>query len=164
MTRFKEQRSCSATPAPRDRRQARLPYRGIGAPSCLLAVFLLLPAFTACAHAPSQPPTPVPTTSPRAETPGPYEGQLVVARVERLELNVHEEFLSDGGVLVSNVVAFAIVAPEGFDRMLFAHVKGHPYIGERPILLGSTVTFMLPRNWRNRDLSLDELEGLAFVH
>jgi hypothetical protein len=54
--------------------------------------------------------------------------------------------------------------PEGFDTMLFAHVRGHPYIGDRPILLGDTVTFVLPRNWRNRDLSLDELEGLAFSH
>jgi hypothetical protein len=87
-----------------------------------------------------------------------------VARVERLELNVHEEFLSDGGVIVSSLVAFAIVTPEGFDTMLFAHVRGHPYIGDRPILLGDTVTFVLPRNWRNRDLSLDELEGLKFSH
>jgi hypothetical protein len=60
-------------------------------------------------------------------------------------------------------VAFAIVNPEGFDTMLIAHVKGHPYIGGRPILLGDSVTFVLPRNWRNRDLSLDELEGLAFA-
>jgi hypothetical protein len=126
----------------------------------LLAVFLLIPTFSACAHAPSQPSTP----TPRAEAPGPYEGRLVVARVERLEFKDHEEFLSDGGVIVSNLVAFAIVTPEGFDTMLFAHVRGHPYIGDRPILLGDAVTFVLPRNWRNRDLSLDELKGLAFVH
>jgi hypothetical protein len=160
MTGFKEQLSCSATPAPSHQRQPRLRYRGIGAPSWLLAAFLLLPAFSGCAHAPSQPSQP----APRVETPGPYEGQLVVARVERLEFNVHEEFLSDGSVLVSNVVAFAIVTPQGFDTMLFANVRGHPYIGGRPILLGDAVTFVLPHNWRNRDLSLDELKGLAFAH
>ena len=132
----------------------------IGFPSRLLAVFLLIPSFVSCAHAPTQPST----QTPRTETPGPYEGQLVVARVERLEFKVHEEFLSDGSVIVSNVVAFAIVTPEGFDTMLFAHVRGHPRIDDRPILLGDTVTFVLPRNWRNRDLSLDELKGLAFVH
>lgn len=135
----------------------------IRARSCLMAVCLLIMPFSGCAHAPSQPPTPAPKTSPGAETPGPYEGQQVMAVVERLERNVHEEFLSDGGVMVSNLVAFAIVSPKGFDTILFAHVKGHPYIGDRPILLGDTVTFVLPRNWRNRDLSLDELEGLAFA-
>ncbi len=128
--------------------------------SRLLAVFLLIPAFAACAHGPSQPSTPTPS----AEIPGPYEGQLVIARVERLEFKVHEEFLSDGGVIVSNLVAFAIVTPEGFDTLLFAHVRDHPHIGDRPILLGDAVTFVLPRNWRNRDLSLDELDGLAFVN
>jgi hypothetical protein len=132
-----------------------------GALSYLVVVFLLVPPFSACAHPSSRPSTPAPVTSPRA---GSYEGRPVVARVERLELNVHEEFLSDGGVIVSSLVAFAIVTPEGFDTMLFAHVRGHPYIGDRPILLGDTVTFVLPRNWRNRDLSLDELEGLKFSH
>ncbi|HEX3070816.1 MAG TPA: hypothetical protein VHX14_19760 [Thermoanaerobaculia bacterium] len=129
----------------------------IGIPS-LLAAFLM--AFGACAHVPSQPSTPTPS----AEIPGSYEGQLVVAQVERLELNVHEESLSDGSVIVSSVAAFAVVSPERFDTLLFAHVKGHPHIGDRPILLGDAVTFVLPRNWRNRDLSLDELEGLAFVN
>ena len=135
----------------------------IGAPSCLVAVCLLIPPFSGCAHAPSQPSAPAPGSSPRAETPGPYEGQTVVAVVERLELGVHEDFLTDGSVFVSNLVAFAIVSPN-FDTMLFANVRGHPRIGDRPILLGDTVTFVLPRNWRNRDLSLEELKDLAFKH
>jgi hypothetical protein len=135
----------------------------IGAPSYLVALCLLVPPFSACAHAPRRLSTPTPAIAPRAETTGPYEGQTVVAVVERLERNVHEEFLSDGGVIASNLVAFAIVNPRVFDTMLFAHVKGHPSIGDRPILLGDAVTFVLPRNWRNRDLSLEELKGLAFA-
>lgn len=35
--------------------------------------------------------------------------------------------------------------------------------GGRPLLLGDVVTFVLPKNWRNRDLSLEQLEGLAFA-
>lgn len=135
----------------------------IRATSYLVAVCLLIPPLSGCAHAPSQSSTPPPQTSPRAETPGPYEGQTVMAVVERMERNVHTESLSDGGVIVENLVAFGIVRPKPFETMLFAHVRGHPYIGDRPILLGETVTFVLPRNWRNRDLSLDELEGLAFT-
>jgi hypothetical protein len=64
---------------------------------------------------------------------------------------------------VSNLVAFGIVAPKRFDTMLFAHVLGHPRIDGRPLLLGDQVTFILPVNWRNRDLSLEELEELDFA-
>lgn len=46
--------------------------------------------------------------------------------------------------------------------MLAAHSIGHPRIDGRPLLLGDTVTFVLPRNWRDRGLSLEELGGLAF--
>jgi hypothetical protein len=94
---------------------------------------------------------------------GPYEGELVVAEVEQLERRAHEEWLDDGSVWVSNVVAFGIVAPKRFDTMLFAHVLGHPRIDGRPLLLGDQVTFILPVNWRNRDLSLEELEELDFA-
>jgi len=62
-----------------------------------------------------------------------------------------------------NVVWFGIVRPELMDTMLAAHVIGHPRVGDRPLLLGDAVTFVLPRNWRHRDLALEELEGLAFI-
>jgi hypothetical protein len=93
---------------------------------------------------------------------GPHEGEMVLATVERLERMAHEEWLTDGSVWVSNVVWLGIFAPERFDTMLAAHFLGHPRIDGRPLLLGDTVTFVLPRNWRNRDLALEELEGLAF--
>lgn len=89
--------------------------------------------------------------------------ELVVAVVESLERAAHEEWLEDSGVIVSDVVGFGIHQPERFDAMLFAHVRGHPRIDGRPLLLGDAVAFILPLNWRNRDLALDELEGLAFV-
>lgn len=128
---------------------------------CLLAA--LLPA---CAHAPKPEAPPAPVTATEGateESRGAHEGERVIAIVERLELKAHEEWISDGSVIVSNVAAFAIVAPEHFGTLLFVHVQGHPRIGDRPLLLGDAVSFVLPRNWRNRDLSLEELEGLEFA-
>jgi hypothetical protein len=95
---------------------------------------------------------------------GAHEGETVVAVVERLERAAHEEWF-DGppGVIVSDVVGFAIVRPEGFSSLLFAHVPGHPRIGGRPLLLGDAVTFVLPQNWQIRDLELADLAELALA-
>ena len=108
---------------------------------------------------------PAPPTSPTAAAPpvwGPHEGEVVTARVERLERNAMVDTLDDGSVWLSDVVSFGIELPVHFDTMLSATSNGHPYVGDRPLLLGSVVTFVLPRNWRNRELSLADLEGLAF--
>lgn len=90
----------------------------------------------------------------------------VVAIVEQLHLAAHEDWLEIDGeprVFVSNVVAFAIVRPKDIPTLLYAHVSGHPRIGDRPLLLGDAVTFMLPRSWQGRDLSLADLPELAFA-
>jgi hypothetical protein len=59
-------------------------------------------------------------------------------------MKVHAESLPNGEIFVSNVVAFGIVAPERFSTMLFVQVQGHPRIGDRPLLLGDAVSFVLP--------------------
>jgi len=123
----------------------------------LLCALLLLPA---CFHSAAVAPEPQNTHVDRLQ---PYEGQVVVAVVERLERNSHTEGLPGERVFVSNVVAFAITAPERADTLLVAHVTGHPRIGDHPLLLGETVRFVLPHNWRNRDLALDELRDLELV-
>ncbi|MBP9143750.1 MAG: hypothetical protein KBF21_02705 [Thermoanaerobaculia bacterium] len=130
------------------------PYRA------LLACGLLLGA-VACRN--NLAPRTATTPSGLPAAPAPYEGEIVVAVVEQLERSAHEEWLEPHGVIVSDLVAFGIFHPEHFDTLLFAHVKGHPRIDGRPLLLGDAVTFVLPRNWRNRDLSLADLEGLAFA-
>lgn len=112
--------------------------------------------------APVTAPAPAPSSAdaPSAE---PYEGTVVTAQLDRLERMAHEEWLSDGSVWVSDLAFFGVVHPAGFDTMLVARVEGHPRIGDRPILLGDLVTFVLPRNWRNRDLAIEDLEQLAFA-
>lgn len=93
-----------------------------------------------------------------------HEGERVIAIVERLERSAHQEGLEvDPFVIVSDVVAFGIFQPAHFDTLLFAHMRGHPRIDGRPLLLGDRVSFILPKNWRDRDLALAELSGLAFV-
>jgi hypothetical protein len=119
----------------------------------------------ACPHqAPSTTAQPAQDVAANGPAPGPYEGQTVLGVVERLEHKAHEEWLSDGDVWVTDVVAFAIVIPEKerLGTLLLAHVDGHPKIGDRPLLLGDVVSFVLPVNWRNRDLSFEELEGIRF--
>lgn len=114
-----------------------------------------------------------PRTAANAVSPAPViappaaeEEIRVVAVVEQLHLAAHEEWFEIDGeprVVVSNVVAFAIVRPAGISALLFAHVSGHPRIGDRPLLLGDAVTFVRPRNWQGRDLALSDLSELAFA-
>lgn len=125
----------------------------------LLGFPIALCLATACATAPTPPASPSPTAPPIL---GPHEGEVVTARVERLERAAMVDTLDDGSVAISDVVWFGIELPVHFDTMLSATSSGHPHVGGRPLLLGSVVTFVLPRNWRNRELSLGDLEGLAF--
>jgi len=92
-----------------------------------------------------------------------HEGEVVTAVVERLEAKAHEDFMADGSVLVSDIVALAVISPEPLHTLLVAHTHGHPRIAGRPMLLGDRVQFVLPHNWKNRDLSLEELDRLTFT-
>lgn len=131
------------------------------APCRALVACCLILGVGACGNHPA--PRTAGVSAPVPAAPAPYEGETVVAIVEELHRSAHEEWLEPHGVLVSDLVAFGIFHPEHFDTLLFAHVKGHPRIDGRPLLLGDAVTFILPRNWRNRDLALADLEGLAFA-
>lgn len=57
----------------------------------------------------------------------------------------------------------ACVAPQRFDKLLFAHSNGHPRVDGQPLLLGDRVKFVLPNNWQARDLGLEDLEQLAIA-
>jgi hypothetical protein len=128
--------------------------------ACCLAIVL-----GACSHHPHGGTHPVAVQA--AERPesasGAVEGEIVIAQVARLEYKAHEEWLEDGTVWVTNVVALDVVAPRPLDALLFVHVAGHPRIDGRPLLLGDRVTFVLPENWRGGDLALADLPGLKFV-
>lgn len=120
---------------------------------------------TACGPA-MMPPPPVPAVGAvhaSGAAPGLHEGETVVAEVDRLERRAYEAWLDDGSVVVADTVGLGIVAPRRFDTMLIVHVKGHPEVDGRPLLLGDRVSFILPVNWRHRDLSLSELDQLAFA-
>ena len=117
--------------------------------------------FAACAHSPTDGEQNHAISTNVGDTS--LEGEVVTAVVERLEAKAHEDFMEDGSVLASDVVALAIISPKPLSNLLFAHMHGHPRIGGRPMLLGDRVQFVLPQNWKKRDLSLDELERLAFA-
>lgn len=122
----------------------------------------LLPWTGACARAEPRTAVAPPPTSPAPTDP--LENTPVIAIVEQLHLNAHEEWLETyPNVIVSEVVALAIVQPESRGTLLFAHMRGHPRIDGRPLLLGDAVRFLLPVDWRNRDLELADLQGPEFV-
>jgi hypothetical protein len=136
-----------------------LSRRAIAAASRSLVIITLLVA--ACAHSTTDGKQNHAITSTVGDAS--LEGEVVTAVVERLEAKAHEDFLEDGSVLASDVVALAIISPKPLNSLLFAHMHGHPRVGGRPMLLGDRVQFVLPHNWKNRDLSLHELERLAFA-
>ncbi|HVR97403.1 MAG TPA: hypothetical protein VMW27_12360 [Thermoanaerobaculia bacterium] len=119
---------------------------------------LLAAALSACAHGGAAP-APSSASAPAAAPGKPAADLEVVAIVERFDRAAHEEFLSEGDVIVTNVVGFAVMQPERFKTLVFAHTPtlGHPYVGTRPLLLGDIVELSLPSNWENKDLSLDDL-------
>lgn len=131
----------------------------------VVAVCAVVVVLGACTHAARDVAEDAPAAAAAlaAQAPGPLEGEVVVAEVEHLERRAHEEWLDDGSVWVTDVVGFGIVAPQHLDTMLFVHVDGHPHVDGRPLLLGDAVTFVLPVNWRNRDLAFGDLEQLAFA-
>lgn len=130
---------------------------------CLGAMSLAL--LLGCAGAGTRPESPVSASSasdyPEWAGVNP-EGQDVLARVEKLEMNAHEEFLSDGDVLVAHMVTFAIYEPPGVHHVLNAYSYALPAIGDRRIQLGDLVRFEVPRGWYKADLSLDDLGNLRF--
>ncbi len=100
-----------------------------------------------------QPPVAIPT--PRVE---------IVAVVESLDRAAHTDDLEGGGVYVTNVVSFMVVDPPGVHELLSAHGPGHPWVHDRPLLLGSVVRFNVPANWRDCDLSYGDLQDLRFAN
>ena len=123
----------------------------------MLILFLL----AACAHSPTD--GKQNHLSSSAVSDASQEGEVVTAVVERLEAKAHEDLLADGNVLASDIVALAVISPEPLHTLLVAHTHGHPRIAGRPLLLGDHVQFVLPHNWQNRDLLLEELDRLEFA-
>ena len=133
------------------------------AAGCVLAI-----ALSACAHREraTSPSVPSPSDGSRVMTAASDKddpiGQEVLAIVEKMELKAHTEDLPDGSVIVSNTVSFSIVQPRHLDTLLVVHTRDLPHIGTRRVQLGDLVYFVLPHNWRNKDMELSELKNLRF--
>ena len=100
---------------------------------------------------------------PVAAATVPQAGERVKAEVVLLRYRAAEIWLDNGDSLVPSGVELRVFEPEGFGKPLNVLSFGHPHIGTRPLLLGSYVTFVLPVNWENRTLFLDDLKELSFV-
>jgi hypothetical protein len=89
--------------------------------------------------------------------------QEVLAIVDEMKLRAHEDFLSDGTVLVSNLVWFSVERPEDYRRRIAVHCQGLPAIGDRRLQLGDYVYFQAPTPAEGTDIELSNLKGLRFA-
>jgi hypothetical protein len=98
------------------------------------------------------------------EVRGRQAGDRVAAEVVLLRYRAAEIRLDTGDILVPCAVELRVFKPEGASKTLNVMSFGHPHIGLRPILLGESVTFVLPVNWDNkRMLFLEDLKELSFA-
>ncbi|HKV12619.1 MAG TPA: hypothetical protein VJ725_31025 [Thermoanaerobaculia bacterium] len=129
--------------------------------------FLFLGALVVNASGQAAPGEPVSAAAaaPQAaeEARGPQAGDRVKAEVILLRYRAAEIWLDNGDTLVPSGVELRVFDPEGFGKTLNVLSFGHPHIGTRPLLLGSYVTFVLPKNWEHGTVFLDDLKELAFV-
>jgi hypothetical protein len=92
-------------------------------------------------------------------------GQTVLAVVERLELNGYEVRGASGGeTRAFNRVWLGVYKPQPLPLMIPVHVAGPPQLDGRPLQMGDRLQFVLPHDYRTRDLALDDLEGSQLVH
>jgi hypothetical protein len=84
-------------------------------------------------------------------------GQEVVAVVAALILAGKEDFLTDGGVVQSNLVVLDLIAPAGGQNRIVATSYQLPAIGGRRVKLGDRISFVLPEPGVDDFLLLENL-------
>jgi len=111
--------------------------------------------FLSCASAPP-PPTPPPT--PR--TPGPE----VIAIVDKIERNGYVDELTNGTILPWTLVTLTVIAPEPqFGTVVSMYCPAHPFIAERPLLVGQRVKFLLPSEVEREGIAMTDVKELRFA-
>ena len=110
--------------------------------------------------------------SPRRQTsrqsndgsePAAGTGREVLAILSKMELKAYTDNLSDGSVLVSDVIRFEVVEPKELMHVtVTAYYRGAPNLRGRRLQVGDLVRFELPSKPQRDGILLADLKGLRF--
>ena len=90
-------------------------------------------------------------------------GREVLAIVAMMELKAYTDNLSDGSVLVSDIIRFDVVQPKELTHVaVTAYYRGAPHVQGRRLQVGDLVHFELPSGVQRHGILLADLKGLRF--
>jgi hypothetical protein len=90
-------------------------------------------------------------------------GRDVLAILSKMELKAYTDNLSDGSVLVSDIVRFEVVEPKELKYVtVTAYYQGAPNVQGRRLRAGDLVRFELPSEPQRHGILLGDLKGLRF--
>ena len=97
-----------------------------------------------------------------AATPAGH-GREVLAIISKMELKAYTDELSDGKVLVSDIIRFEVVDPKTLRNVtVTAYYQGVPEIGGRRLKVGDLMYFELPAEPQRYGILLWDLKGFRF--
>ncbi|HKO57867.1 MAG TPA: hypothetical protein VJ276_18510 [Thermoanaerobaculia bacterium] len=81
------------------------------------------------------------SSSPAAPRP-----KEVTAVVEKIIRNGQQDRIQGGGMISWTVVEFVILDPRAqFGKTVHVTCAGHPFLGDKPLLIGQRVRFVMPK-------------------
>jgi hypothetical protein len=90
-------------------------------------------------------------------------GRDVLAILVKMELKAYTDNLSDGSVLVSDIVRFEVVEPKELMHVtVTAYYQGAPNVQGRRLQVGDLVRFELPSGAQRHGILLGDLKDLRF--
>ena len=90
-------------------------------------------------------------------------GRDVLAIVSKMELKAYTDNLSDGSVLVSDIVRFDVVEPRELTHVaVTAYYRGGPNVEGKRLQVGDLVRFELPSAVQRHGILLADIKGLRF--
>jgi hypothetical protein len=96
-----------------------------------------------------------------ASKPAYGTGREVLAILSKMELKAYTDNLSDGSVLVSDIVRFEVVEPKELRHVtVTAYYQGAPNVHGRRLQVGDLVRFELPSEPQRAGILLQDLKSL----
>lgn len=88
-----------------------------------------------------------------------YAPVTVICVVDKIEAHAYQDFITDGSVISWTLVT--LMGAEGVN--VRAYCMGHPFLENAPLLIGQSVSFILPPPAERDAIPLEQLEQLQRV-
>jgi hypothetical protein len=84
----------------------------------------------------------------------PRDKKEVTAVVEKIIRNGQQDRINGGGLISWTVVEFVILDPRAqLGKTVHVTCGGHPFVGDKPLLVGQRVRFVMPKERDGRPLT-----------